>query len=142
MYWLFVDVQKWETNTSRSNTRYCYTANCSVLGSVIVSLCTNVENISRTENSSLLRRHASPFKTGPFHLDKKKLIKQVMIQIMMAREQMVNLKCFNYLGSLIKNGARHTFIYRFAIAKETLSKNIKLSTRKLDFYLTKELKAC
>jgi hypothetical protein len=29
-----------------------------------------VENNSRTENSSLLRRRAPSFKTGPFHLDK------------------------------------------------------------------------
>ena len=60
---------------------------------------------------------------------------------MMDQEQMENLECLNYLGSLIKNGARRKFNDGIVIVKEALSKNSTLSTSKLDLYLPKKPKA-
>jgi hypothetical protein len=58
-----------------------------------------------------MRHHVRPHHSTWTKQGTSKLIKPVMIQIMTDREQMDNLECFNYLGSLIKKKKRIPFIF-------------------------------
>ena len=62
------------------------------------------------------------------------------VTITIDQKQLENVKCFKYLGSMLKDDGRCTceIKSRIAMAKAAFNKKKKLFTRKLDFNLRKK----
>jgi hypothetical protein len=60
------------------------------------------------------------------------------------QKKLENLESFKYLGSVLTNDGRCTYVIktRIAMAKVTFNKKRTLFIRKMDFKLTKKLEKC